>query len=160
MPPSELRQELRNEETSWKQRKGKGPNPHSYRLPVKENSGNKWGKARGLVIPFKRKSTHPVRDTVSQTEAEFHRLVKEWREATLISSSMTEIFMHPAYMRIIGLGKPAIRLLLRELQRSPDHWFWALHCITGADPIKSNEPVGFEKMTKAWLEWGMEHKYI
>jgi hypothetical protein len=160
MPPVELRQELQNEKTSWRQRKGKGPNPPSYGPPGKENLGNKWGKTSGSVIAFKRKSKHPLRDTISETEEEFYRLVKEWRGATLISSSMTEIFMHPAYMRIIGLGKPAIRLLLRELQRSPNHWFWALHCITGADPIKSNEPVDFEKMTKAWLEWGMEHKYI
>lgn len=45
-----------------------------------------------------------------------------------------EMAMHPAYQRIIGLGPEVAPLLLRELERQPDHWFWALKALTGADP--------------------------
>ena len=43
--------------------------------------------------------------------------------------------MSPSYQRIIGLGSAVVPLLLRELERQPDHWFWALKAITGADPV-------------------------
>ena len=32
-------------------------------------------------------------------------------------------------------GAAAVPLILRELERSIDHWFWALGAITGANPI-------------------------
>ncbi len=34
------------------------------------------------------------------------------------------------YQRIIGIGWPVVPLILDELQREPDQWFWALEAIT------------------------------
>jgi hypothetical protein len=39
-----------------------------------------------------------------EVEALFHRLANDWREATLLTSAIDRIVMHPTYQRIIGLG--------------------------------------------------------
>ena len=44
-------------------------------------------------------------------------------------SSPTKKLNHPAYQKIISIGKPAIPLILREFERQPDHWFMALSAI-------------------------------
>ncbi|MBI5251084.1 MAG: hypothetical protein HY912_16470 [Desulfomonile tiedjei] len=93
-------------------------------------------------------------------EETFRRLVEEWRTATLLSSSMTEMCMHPAYVRIIGLGRPVVPLLLRELLTNPDHWFWALFAITGANPVNPSDAGDLARMTEAWIRWGKTHGYI
>src|SRR5256885_1317850 len=64
----------------------------------------------------------------------FEELADTWRRETGFLSFMQQRALHPAYQRIIGMGWAAVPLLLRELQRQPDHWFWALHAITGEEP--------------------------
>ena len=66
--------------------------------------------------------------------------------------------MHPAYQRIIGLGPSAIPLILRELQRQPGHWHWALQALTGEDPAHPGDTV--TQTAQAWLQWGKERHYI
>ena len=56
-------------------------------------------------------------------EQTFHELVATWRKETRFTSSVTDMAMHRSYQRIIGLGPAAVPLLLRELERQPDHWF-------------------------------------
>ncbi len=90
----------------------------------------------------------------------FHDLVREWKTAKVFTSSGSEIALHPAYQQIIGMGKDAIPLILEELQREEDHWFWALKAITGEDPVAPNERGQLPKMTQAWLRWGKEHGYL
>jgi hypothetical protein len=87
----------------------------------------------------------------------FQELAKRWRAETLYLSSSTEIAMHPAYQRIIGLGPAVLPLILAELERQPDHWFWALHALTGADPVPPEGRGKLPIMTRAWLEWGREN---
>ena len=89
---------------------------------------------------------------------EFHLLVKKWRKETAIFSSITKIVIHPAYQRIIGMGIPALPLILSELQRKPDHWFWALNAITGEDPVELEDD--FDSAVKKWLEWGRGKGYL
>jgi hypothetical protein len=45
------------------------------------------------------------------------------------------------YQEIIGMGERAVPLLLAELKREPDDWFWALHAITGASPLAHLEAI-------------------
>ena len=92
-------------------------------------------------------------------EQTFHELVTTWRQETHFSSSVTDMAMHRAYQRIIGLGPAAVPLLLRELERHPDHWFWALHAITGVDPTTPEQKGKVQEMAKAWLDWGREAGY-
>ena len=67
--------------------------------------------------------------------------------------------MHPAYQEIIGMGKGVISLLLAELRREPDDWFWALHALTGATPVPPTSRGNLREMTEAWLQWGLEKGY-
>jgi hypothetical protein len=90
----------------------------------------------------------------------FGDLVRQWKAATTFTSSGAEIALHPAYQQIIGMGKDAIPLILEELQREEDHWFWALKSITGADPAPPGDRGNLPKMTAAWLGWAETNGYL
>ncbi len=93
-----------------------------------------------------------------ELERIFNGLAEEWRQETAMLSFVDKKVMHPAYQRIIGLGKQAVPLILRELQERPSYWFWALTSITGADPIKPGDT--FDKVATAWINWGKAQGYI
>jgi hypothetical protein len=65
---------------------------------------------------------------------------------------------HPSYRRIMGMGREALPLLLRELSERPDHWLVALNAITGEDPAP--EGGTFTEAVHAWLAWGAEKGYL
>ena len=94
-------------------------------------------------------------------EKKFRGLVAAWKTARSesVSSSLSEIFAHPAYRQIIAMGRPAVPLLLAELQREPDWWFAALKEITGADPVPPASRGKLPEMTSAWLNWGRSNGY-
>ena len=96
----------------------------------------------------------------SQIEAEFNTLAEQWYRETLHSSGYVEVILHPAYQRIIGLGKDVIPFILRELQDEPLEWFWALRALTGEDPTTEEMSGKRDEMAKAWLDWGKEQGFI
>jgi hypothetical protein len=93
-------------------------------------------------------------------EPEFNRLVQQWKSTRSSTSSSTAIAMHPAYQRIIGLGKPALSLILRELGKQLDHWFWALKAISGEDPVPSAHIGKMKLMAADWIQWGKQQGYV
>ena len=95
--------------------------------------------------------------TVEDAER-FSELAQRWRRETAAYSVVQKKVLHPAYQRIIGFGPAAIPLILRELQREPGHWFWALHALTGEDPAPTDAT--FHEAVEAWLKWGREHGYV
>lgn len=103
---------------------------------------------RHYVIPLSRQ-----RESIAER---FRELLQCWKEDVGLLSSVTEMAMHPAYQQIIGLGRSVVPLILRELEKEPDHWFWALKAITGADPVKPAQRGRVKDMTDAWLRWGRE----
>jgi hypothetical protein len=93
----------------------------------------------------------------------FREQVDHWKDATGHLSSVTRAIAHPSYLRIIGLAKYSTnheieRLLLRELESEPDHWFAALNAITGEDPVKPEDD--FDAAATAWLDWGRNKQII
>jgi hypothetical protein len=92
------------------------------------------------------------------TDAEFLRLAQQWREDTLVLSSVAKRAMHPSYQRIIGLGWGVVPLVLRELRDRPNHWFWALNALTGESPAKAAN--NFDEARFAWLQWGRDRGLI
>lgn len=92
----------------------------------------------------------------SALEEEFGRLVAEWKSQRGNTSSITKISMLPAYQKIIGMSTRAVPLILRELERKQDHWFWALRVITGANPVPPEHAGNLEKMSGHWIAWGRE----
>jgi len=87
-------------------------------------------------------------------DAKFRRLVRQWKRDTSHISSIRRRAMHLAYQSIIGMGPEAVPLILDELKQQPDDWFWALHVITGVDPVPEQDRGNIEMMAEAWLEWG------
>ena len=90
----------------------------------------------------------------------FFDLAETWRYETAYTSSLDEIIMNRAYQQIIGLGPQIIPIILRELQREHDHWFWALKALTAADPVKPEDRGDIARMAHAWIEWGKMVKYL
>ena len=94
-------------------------------------------------------------------EQRFRFLVEVWQSERPPSSFLRDLVAHPAYQQIIGLGRPAVALLLKELETNPDWWFYALGMITGARPHIPEENAGrLDDIAKIWLEWGRKHGYI
>jgi hypothetical protein len=88
-------------------------------------------------------------------ERRFKRLASQWKRATLLSSKVSAMVMHPAYQKIIGMGPAAVPLILGDLQKNgPEHWFWALEAITDENPVSKKMAGDIHQMTEAWLRWG------
>src|SRR5258708_13893714 len=51
----------------------------------------------------------------------FDTLVSHWKRERGPHSSSARLTSHPAYQDIIGLGPAVVPLLLKELERAPDH---------------------------------------
>ena len=58
------------------------------------------------------------------------------------------------------MGHPALPLILKELERETDHWFWALEAISGENPVPAEQVGQVEKMAQAWIEWGRQQGLI
>ena len=94
----------------------------------------------------------------SSLEMEFRAHVSKWRKDTRHTSSINKMIAHPSYLRIIGMGRDIIPLLLKELEEHRDHWLVALNAITGEDPVP--EGSSFNDAAETWLAWGREKGYI
>lgn len=93
-------------------------------------------------------------------ELRFIELRDEWWQDIRVSSSLSDAVNHQAYREIISMGPKVVPIILRELQRRPNHWFYALSLITGEDPVKEEDWGRLVKMTEAWLEWGRERGLV
>src|SRR5947209_710243 len=89
----------------------------------------------------------------------FLDLVALWKRERGPYSSSARLAEHPAYQQIIGMGAEVVPLLLRELEREPDHWFRALHALTGADPVPASSRGNVREMAQAWVRWGRDQGY-
>lgn len=87
----------------------------------------------------------------------FQELKETWRNETWFISSIKKRTSHPSYLKIIGLGLPALPLIFAELRREPDYWFLALEAITREDPAPNAESL--QQLVSGWLAWAKEHGY-
>lgn len=102
-------------------------------------------------------TTTPVRRPDADLERRFVALAADWRAGRGVTSSSREMARHPAYQAIIELGPPVVPLILRELDREPDHWFIALRLLTGADPVPTEHRGDIVRMAADWVAWGRAH---
>ena len=106
------------------------------------------------------KLIHSTHETLTEKyEQRFLGLADEWRNSQGVTSSLTQLVMHPAYQQIIGMGETAVPLIFRKLEKEPDHWFWALKSITGHDPVSDESRGNIRQMATEWLEWGKKQGY-
>jgi hypothetical protein len=89
---------------------------------------------------------------------QFSKLAKKWRKETSMLSVVHQKVNHPAYQKIIKMGRQALPFIFRELERKRDHWIWALHEITHEDPAKQGD--NYKQAVSAWLEWGKEKGFL
>ena len=90
----------------------------------------------------------------------FATLADQWYEETGHLSSPSQIAMHPAYQRIIGLGPAAIPLVLDELRIVGGQWFWALRALAGESPVPADSAGKIREAKEAWIRWGRSRGYI
>jgi hypothetical protein len=90
----------------------------------------------------------------------FRRLAEDWREKSRYLSNTAQMAMLPSYQRIIGMGLAVVPLLLEELRREPDQWFWALEAITEEKPVPPDAAGDVPRMAQAWIEWGKQHGFL
>src|SRR5580692_4080490 len=102
----------------------------------------------------------PPANTEATVEARFRRLATEWKEQSRYLSNTAQMAMLKPYQRIIGLGLPVVPLILKELQREPDQWFWALESITEQDPVPPEAKGKVSLMAQAWVDWGKQRGYV
>src|ERR1700687_149051 len=67
----------------------------------------------------------------SAASHEFGKHKTKWKRDTKFLSSPLDRYMHPSYQRIIGLGPAVTSLILRDLKKELNDWFFALPAITG-----------------------------
>jgi hypothetical protein len=94
------------------------------------------------------------------SERRFRALADEWRQSTRWLSSIHTMVANPAYLEIVGMGRPALPLILAELRKDPDHWFPALVAISGENPVSEADAGDLRKMTSSWLEWGRQRRLV
>jgi hypothetical protein len=90
----------------------------------------------------------------------FQKLAHQWKEECGPVSSARRMAAYPAYRAIVNMGRAAVPLLLAELERQPDHWFIALHELTGAEPVPQEARGRIDKMAAAWVKWGRENGFL
>ena len=95
-----------------------------------------------------------------QTHDRFANLVAKWKAESVHMSNTAQMAMLRPYQSIIGMGEPAIPLLLEELRREPDQWFWALEAITLENPVPPEAKGRLDLMAQAWIEWGQQKGYL
>lgn len=134
---------------------------HSPKLARLLTKKSRWKtvKTRAVIYPAAclRKPKQLTLD-FSVDEKLFNSLVERWRKETRYVSTLSRMAMHPAYQRIIGFGREAVPLILRELQQRGGHWLWALNAITGEDPAPDDAT--FDVAKEAWLAWGRQHGHL
>jgi hypothetical protein len=52
------------------------------------------------------------------------------------------------------MGPSVIPLILREMQKRPGHWFWALDFLIQDEPNPAEGSETLAQARDAWLEWG------
>src|ERR1017187_1281181 len=126
------------------------------RVPTREH---RLQEERGypMAVHFAEVIAARRRPEVKDLSSAFHDLVDVWKNDIGHLSSITKAIAHPSYLRIIGLARDSTRheierLILRELETEPDHWFAALSAITGEDPVHPQDD--FDEAVEAWLKWG------
>ena len=140
------------------------PLPEYPNAPISEPGD--WTPTQGGFLAYSRNAADAGDVQLPKNFREtFDRLVTQWRNETGMASSISKKVKDPNYQAIMEMGFPVVRLILRDLQKGPDHWFVALRTITGQDPIPvklgvTQQTVTFQEAVDAWIDWGKRRGLI
>jgi hypothetical protein len=65
-----------------------------------------------------------------------------------------------AHLAILAMGKPALPLILDELEQNGGHWFLALRLIAETDPVPPEHAGKVKLMREDWLAWGRQKDFL
>jgi hypothetical protein len=124
----------------------------------------KW---RGGNICRYQTEAHEWRQRLSERRQHLRKQLKSvfgvWKHygerKQLISLPATRFIGHPVFVEIIRMGTAVIPFMVRDLERQPRLWVWALPEITEDDPVPVADRGDIAKMTDAWLRWAQEHGF-
>jgi hypothetical protein len=91
-----------------------------------------------------------------ELEATFNALADEWeahRRKTILSSSIWDYLNHPAYKKLVGLGRPAIPYIIERYKKDQLPWGFVLQEITGIQIIKDPNSFSPGEVKKQWIDW-------
>jgi len=130
----------------------------SYLLTEKNHVPAEFKTISGVYALISRAVHAFSRDSapIVQDEITFEYLRLEWQRERGATSSITGMAICPSYQRIIAMGEKVVPLILRQMEiegDEPDMWFWALHILTGADPITDDDRGDIVRMAQVWLLW-------
>ena len=95
-------------------------------------------------------------------EQQFYENAEKWDRETAHLSSPAQRFAHASYIAILGMARDnreeIIDLLLRDMQENRREWFWALSYLTHENPIERKDSGKLDRMIKAWVRWGQQHR--
>jgi len=126
--------------------------------------GKAWGRDKTpakfsrLVRQFKKHGQLPSES--QGPKAEFDLFKNLWKRERSPVSAPEDIVRDWPYRAIIALGPEVVPLILRELEKEPGDWFWALAILTGANPVAEEDQGKLQAMTKAWLTWGKDNNLL
>jgi hypothetical protein len=95
-----------------------------------------------------------------EVKEEFIKLASEWTQQTEGMSSTVEMSKHPAYQKIVSMGKAVIPFLLEDLHQNPLYWLPALRQITQENPVQPQHKGKIKLMAEDWLNWGKKQGYV
>ena len=112
------------------------------------------GKREEVEKPTGRDQYDNDRATQPADRERFRELADQWESETVLLSNSERAAAHPTHQEIVGMGQPAVPLILERMQSQGGHWFHALRDITGTDPVSPEERGNVAAMQEAWLDWG------
>jgi hypothetical protein len=93
---------------------------------------------------------------VESIDERFHELRDDWKSKTRHLSNTAQISLVFSYQKIIGMGPAVVPMILSELEKEPDHWFWALEAITDENPVAESDAGDIEASACVWVKWGRD----
>lgn len=84
----------------------------------------------------------------------FEILADKWSEDIAFTSNTTEIIKHPIYRAVTELGRDVIKPILKRMDSTHEHWFYALSEITNENPVKQEHHGFIDLIINDWIEWG------
>jgi hypothetical protein len=102
-------------------------------------------------------STNLITPSIAE---KFKQQADRWERETAFLSATPMRVLHESYQSIMAMGPEVVPILLRDLQKTRRHWFWALRHLTNADPVPEKDRGNVDKMVAAWLDWGSKEGKI
>lgn len=128
------------------------PDVTECRLDASQSEIDEWVKSADAK--WYAKDLTVAEGTAVSLEERFREHASKWERDTAYLSATPMIVMHESYQSIIAMGPDVIPVLLRDLEKTHRHWFWALRHLTGQDPVLPSDRGNVGQMIKAWIKWG------